>query len=103
MREEQERVERFIEEHDLAVSPAFRILDLVAEVGEIASESVKSSDYGAKDDGVSVSRSEIGDALFALLAVASRLDVDAEEAFAEALDKYRDRMSDSGSPGSDSP
>ncbi|MGA9400547.1 MAG: MazG nucleotide pyrophosphohydrolase domain-containing protein [Haladaptatus sp.] len=43
---------------------------------------------------------EIGDALFSLLAMANALDVDAGDALDEALEKYRDRIHESGSASS---
>jgi NTP pyrophosphatase (non-canonical NTP hydrolase) len=101
MKEEQERVEEFIEEKELEGTTAFRILDLMAEAGEIAADAAKSAEYGMKEEELEVKRDEIGDALFSLLAVASDLGIDAEKALDEALEKYESRISDSGSPGSD--
>ena len=43
---------------------------------------------------------EIGDALFSLLLVAESLEVDAGDALDEALEKYRTRMSETGSASS---
>ena len=97
---EQEQVEKFIEEHDLEGTTAFRILDLAAEVGEIASDATKSADYGLEEEELEVKRDEIGDALFSLLAVASDLEIDAGEALDDSLEKYRERISESGAPGS---
>jgi NTP pyrophosphatase (non-canonical NTP hydrolase) len=100
MHEHQKIVETFIEDHDLAVRPVFRILDVLAEAGEIAADAAKSADYGEREEDLRVARDEIGDALFSLLALASRLDMDAESALNEALEKYRTRATETGRPGS---
>ena len=42
----QDRVARFCEEYDLEGDPAYRVLDLAAEVGEIAGDAAKSAEYG---------------------------------------------------------
>ena len=43
--EEQQKVADFAEEHELQGEAVFRILDLAAEVGEIAADATKSTDY----------------------------------------------------------
>ncbi|WP_049998216.1 MazG nucleotide pyrophosphohydrolase domain-containing protein [Halococcus sediminicola] len=100
--EEQRAVAAFVEEYELNGEPAFRILDLAAEVGEIAADATDSTDYGAKPDELDVETDEIGDALFSLLAVADALDVDAGDALDEALEKYEARITETGSAGSGS-
>lgn len=98
---EQQRVVSFADRHDLDADPAFRILDLAAEVGEIAADAAKSSGYGDRPDELAVSNDEIGDALFSLLLVADSLDVDAGEALDEAIAKYERRLGETGSASSD--
>jgi NTP pyrophosphatase (non-canonical NTP hydrolase) len=100
VKDAQECVENFIDENNLEGTTAFRILDLMAEAGEIAADAAKSADYGMSEKDLEVKRDEIGDALFSLLAVASDLDINAEAALEEALEKYESRISNSGSPGS---
>ncbi|MFB6242319.1 MAG: MazG nucleotide pyrophosphohydrolase domain-containing protein [Candidatus Nanosalina sp.] len=100
MRDAQERVENFIEKNKLEGTTAFRILDLLAETGEIAADAAKSADYGMSEEDLEVKSDEIGDALFSLLAVASDLGIDAEKVLNKSLEKYESRISDSGSPGS---
>lgn len=97
---EQEQVAAFLDEHDLDGTAAFRVLDLAAEVGEIAADAAKSAEYGTAPDQLSVAEDEIGDALFSLLAVCEALDIDAGAALATAMDKYRDRFADTGQVGS---
>ena len=98
--DEQRAVAAFVEEHDLAADPAYRILDLSSEVGEIAKDAAASTEYGDRPGELSVASDELGDALFALLALADALDVDAGEALDEALAKYERRLDDRGDAGS---
>jgi NTP pyrophosphatase (non-canonical NTP hydrolase) len=96
----QDRVAAFVDEHDMDADPAYRVLDLAAEVGEIAADAAKSSEYGAAPEELTVSEDELGDAVFALLATADALDIDAEEALETSLAKYERRLDGSGSAGS---
>jgi NTP pyrophosphatase (non-canonical NTP hydrolase) len=97
---EQEQVAEFLEANDLDGDPAYRILDLASEIGEIAKDAANSTNYGASPEDLDVKSDELGDALFALLAVAESLDVDAGAALDEALEKYRARIEETGDPGS---
>ncbi len=98
--DEQDRVAAFLAEHDMESPLAYRVLDLESEVGEIAKELTTSTGYGARPDAAAVATDEIGDALFALLAVADAADVDAGEALDVALAKYERRIDESGDAGS---
>ena len=98
--DEQARVAAFLATHDLDAAPAYRLLDLASEVGELAKDANESSGYGTEPEAVSVSADEIGDALFALLALAESVDVDAGDALDGALAKYERRIESSGGPGS---
>jgi NTP pyrophosphatase (non-canonical NTP hydrolase) len=100
--DEQERVARFLDEHDLHGDPAYRVLDLAAEVGEVAADAAKSAEYGAAPDELDVNEDELGDALFSLLAAAEALDIDAGEALDTALAKYERRLDETGRAGSGS-
>ncbi|MFT4881247.1 MAG: hypothetical protein ACI9CA_001138 [Natronomonas sp.] len=42
----QQRVAAFVAEHDLETPPAYRLLDLVSEVGELGAEVTESTGYG---------------------------------------------------------
>jgi NTP pyrophosphatase (non-canonical NTP hydrolase) len=98
--DEQERVAEFLAEIDAEADPAYRILDLAAEVGEIAADATKSTGWGADPGAVEVGTDELGDALFALLATAEALEVDAGEALEASLSKYRRRIEETGSASS---
>ncbi|WP_423743171.1 MazG nucleotide pyrophosphohydrolase domain-containing protein (plasmid) [Haladaptatus sp. SPP-AMP-3] len=98
--DEQEAVAAFVAEHDLESDPAYRILDLAAEVGEIAADVTKSTEWGDDPEALDVTEDELGDALFSLLAVANALDVDAGAALDDALEKYRRRIRETGTASS---
>lgn len=98
--DEQEAVTAFVAEHDLESDPAYRILDLAAEVGEIAADATKSTEWGDDPEALDVTEDELGDALFSLLAVANALDVDAGAALDDALEKYRRRIRETGTASS---
>ncbi|WP_254532418.1 MazG-like family protein [Natrinema gelatinilyticum] len=89
-----------MESYDLETPPAFRLLDLVSEVGELAKEANTSTEYGSSPADLELTSDELGDALFALLAVCEALEIDAPDALAEALEKYENRIEDSSTPGS---
>lgn len=96
----QDRVARVVAEHELAAPPAYRILDLASEVGEVAKEAAVASDYGEQPEGVEIAEDEVGDVLFALLALCDELDIDAEAALDTAITKYESRIDAGGDPGS---
>lgn len=96
----QEKVEKFIEEHDMEATTSFRLIDVVAEIGEIASDAAKSSKYGMEEENLEVKEDEVGDALFSLLSLASALDIDANKALEKSLDKYSTRIDETGDAGS---
>lgn len=98
--EQQDRVAAFVAANDLDCPPAYRLLDLAAEVGELAADANAASGYGAEPEALSVERDELGDALFALLALADDLEIDAGAALEESLAKYEGRLDTTGSAGS---
>lgn len=97
---DQQKVAEFIDAHDLETPPEFRLLDLVSELGEVAKNATESTDYGEDPSQLELESDEIGDVLFALLAVSDALDIDASEALDESLDKYGARLEVKDSPGS---
>jgi len=97
---EQREVASFLDEHDLHAEPAYRLLDLAAEVGEVAADAAKSSEYGEAPEELAVTDGELGDALFALLALADELGMDAGDALAGSMAKYEERVEETGNAGS---
>jgi NTP pyrophosphatase (non-canonical NTP hydrolase) len=98
--DDQQKVAAFVRDHDMEAPPAYRLLDLVSELGEVAKEGVESTEYGDSPADVDVAPDEIGDTLFALLALAEGLDVDASAALDESLAKYEDRLAEDGTAAS---
>lgn len=101
--DEQRQVASFIDSHDLEAPAAIRLLDLVSEVGELAKDAVESTAYGAEAAEPTVTEEELGDAVFALLAVAEQQDIDAGTALQTAIEKYEGRIEQTADPSSDRP
>lgn len=97
---DQDRVATFVDRHGLEAPPAYRLLDLTSEVGELAKDAAESTDYGSKPERIDVAEDEIGDVLFSTLALAESLGVDANDALDVALAKYEERMETGDDPSS---
>ncbi|OVE83331.1 MazG nucleotide pyrophosphohydrolase domain-containing protein [Natronolimnobius baerhuensis] len=100
MDDHQQRVADFIHTYDLETPPEYRLLDLVSEIGELAKDANTSTGYGSSPDALAIESDEIGDVLFALLALADDLEIDADAALEEALEKYEQRLDERDSAGS---
>jgi len=98
--DEQDEVASFIQEHEIESPPAYRLLDLVSELGEVSKDVAESTDYGDSPEELSIKSDEIGDVLFSLLALAEAIEINADEALDEALEKYEKRITDSGTASS---
>ncbi|MEF8880217.1 MAG: MazG nucleotide pyrophosphohydrolase domain-containing protein [Candidatus Nanohaloarchaea archaeon] len=101
MREFQRKAVTFAKENNLDAPTEFRALDFISEAGEIIKDITKSADYGEKPGDISLKKDEIGDLLFSLFLLAEDLDIDAEEAFEQAMQKYEKRIDEKGDPGSE--
>lgn len=96
-----EDVRTFNREHDLELDPEHRVLDLVAETGELSKAVLKATDYGdAPAERTEELTDEFGDVYYCLLSLADELEVDSEAALAASLRKYRERADADGSVGS---
>jgi NTP pyrophosphatase (non-canonical NTP hydrolase) len=97
MLNEQKVVAEFCKRHNLSGSAEIRLLDTLSELGEVAKEILKSTNYGAsafeQRDEI---KSELGDLFFSLLTLANELDVPLDEALTEALAKYERRLKKGG-------
>lgn len=101
MKELQQKVRGFCKEHNLESPPEHRVLDTMSELGEVAKEVLKMSDYGRKQIETNENiESELGDVLYSLVTIANYFDVDLEEALNMALEKYEKRL-EKGSAGSE--
>ena len=91
----------FARTHGLLRDPATHVLDLSSEVGEVAKALLEATDYGRRPPrpGPALT-AELGDALYALLALAEACDVDAGLALHDALVKYERRLARKGSASS---
>jgi NTP pyrophosphatase (non-canonical NTP hydrolase) len=98
--DDQDRVAAFLADHDLEAPPAYRLLDLASELGEVAKELNESTAYGGDPGAAAVAEDELGDTLFALLALCAELDVDAGDALDTALEKYESRLDGAETPAS---
>jgi NTP pyrophosphatase (non-canonical NTP hydrolase) len=96
-----DEVRAFNSEHDLELSPEHRVLDLVAETGELSKEVLKASEYGdAEAEATPELVDEFGDVYYCLLSLADELGVDPDEALASSIEKYRERADGDGDVGS---
>ncbi len=97
----QQKVAKFVQENNLEIDLAYRLLDLVSELGEVAKEVLKSTNYGRtefnSDDKFA---DELGDLLFALSCIANTANLDLEEIVDKTLAKYQNRIDRGGAPDS---
>ncbi len=101
MKELQNQVEHFIQQHELQTTAECFALDIVSEIGEVAKEILRASNYGRKTpESRNKVASELGDLLYSLIALANHLEVDLENQLHKTLDKYRRRIAQGGTPDS---
>lgn len=97
----QTKVRSFAAEHRLGSSVEVRLLDAMSELGEVAKDILRASDYGKRPFTPSAAlRDELGDVFFSLLCMANDTGVDVQHAVEAALAKYERRIRTSGSAGS---
>ena len=97
----QQQIAEFVIKHQIETTPAARTLDLMSEVGEVAKEVLKGSNYGKHDFHPTPNwESELADALFSLICLANRTDVNLDAALDGVLAKYRQRLIERGDAGS---
>ncbi len=97
----QQTVATFVADHQLQTGVEARLLDLISEIGELAKENLKSSQYGRQPFApTSDWAAELGDVAFSLICLANTTNVDLNDALNAALEKYRQRLSQTGDAGS---
>jgi NTP pyrophosphatase (non-canonical NTP hydrolase) len=70
-----------------------RILDITSELGELAKEYLKVTNYGTKPFKYNINfELEFGDVFYSIFSLASELNIDAEKALDRSLEKYRSRI-----------
>jgi len=101
MRRLQKEVSQFSQENNMLAPIEHRVLDAVSELGEVAKEILKMTDYGKKPlEYNSDIKGELGDVFYSLIGIANHFDIDLEEALNQALEKYKKRLK-KGSAGSE--
>lgn len=94
-------VAQFIKQHNLEIQLGDRMLDLTSEVGELAKEILKSTDYGCQNFAPTDAwADELGDVFFSLICLANMTNIDLLDALNGALSKYQSRLRDKGDVGS---
>jgi NTP pyrophosphatase (non-canonical NTP hydrolase) len=84
---------QFQEEYGFKLTPELACLDLVAEVGELAKEVLLRTDYGTHPPANPPNlEAELGDACYALAALANGLGMDLDAALAGRLAAYSVRF-----------
>jgi NTP pyrophosphatase (non-canonical NTP hydrolase) len=102
MKKIQAKVKRFCKKYNLESPPEHRVLDTMSELGEVAKEILRMSDYGRKPIKYREEiKYELGDLFYSLITIANFFNIDLEEALNLALQKYKKRLK-KGSPGSES-
>ncbi|MBU4000492.1 MazG-like family protein [Patescibacteria group bacterium] len=100
MKKIQEKIKQFCEENKMESPAEHRVLDTMSELGEVAKEILKMSDYGRKPlEYRKELKSELGDVLYSLITLANTFDIDLEDALNQVLEKYKKRLK-KGSAGS---
>ena len=93
MKNLQKKVGEFCKKHGLESPPEHRALDAMSELGEVAKEILKMSEYGRKPLKMREEiKSELGDLLYSVITIANCFDVDLEEALNRVLEKYEKRL-----------
>lgn len=101
MLELQRKVSEFVRENNLDARFEARYLDLISEIGELAKEHLKNTNYGKNAGTVTESLMlEFGDVMFSFICLANSTGIDLEHALKNALNKYKDRIDKSGTAGS---
>lgn len=101
MKELQEKIKKFCEENNMNSPTEHRALDVMFELGEVAKEILKMSDYGRGPVKLKEEiKLELGDVFYSLITLANNLNIDLEEALRIAIKKYENRLKN-GSAGSE--
>lgn len=98
----QKSVAEFVKKHNLETSVEARLIDMFSEIGELAKEILKGSDYGQVPfTQTQAWEEELADAFFSLLCLANSTDVNLETALEDVLAKYEARLEEKGDAGSE--
>ncbi len=101
MNEFQNIVKDFVEKNKLEMTIEHNFLDLSSELGELAKEILKLRHMGVNDaESQRKMILEFGDVFYSLVNIANQMGIDLERALNFSLEKYEDRIKETGSPGS---
>jgi len=93
----QKKVSDFTKKYHLTHSNEITALDLVSEIGEVAKEILKSTDYGQNPPQKREElEKEIGDAFYSLINLANANEIDLEKTLNLVLAKYEKRLQKGG-------
>lgn len=100
----QNKVKEFNESrkcHEKPMPVYARLLDIESELGELAKEYLKSSNYGTKQFEMSDDfKEEFGDVVYAMLSLSNEMGINSEECLDMVLNKLKSRMENKNSFGS---
>lgn len=92
----QKTVENFNKEkncHEKPMPISARLLDLESELGELAKEYLKPTNYGTSDFVLTEDfKLELGDVLYSIFSLAIESGADAKECLEKVIEKYRKRI-----------
>lgn len=98
----QQQASNFSQDRNLAHTAGVYVLDLISELGEVAKEILRATNYGEHETFETTSdlEGELGDVLYSLCMLATTLNVDLDEALSATLHKYEVRWQEKGHMGS---
>lgn len=100
MKDLQRKIKEFCQKYKLESPPEHQLLDTYSELGEVAKEVLKMTNYGREGFEMrNEVKEEMGDVLYSLITLANSLDIDLENQLDKVLQKYQKRM-EKGSPDS---
>ena len=97
MKKIQNKIKEFCKQNNLENAIETRVLDTVSELGEVAKEVLKMSNYGKEKPKY---KEELGDLFYSVITIANTYDIDLEDALNQAIEKYKRRLT-KGSAGSE--
>ena len=101
MKKLQQKVQQFNQKNMMLAPIEHRVLDTVSELGEVAKEILKMTDYGKKSLVYNSDiKGELGDVFYSLIGIANHFDINLEEALNQTLKKYNSRL-EKGNAGSE--
>lgn len=98
----QKKIKEFMDKNGMNNPIEYRMLDLFDEIGEVAKEISKMSEYGTKEPKFREEIiAELGDSFYSLITVANYYNVDLLEALDIVIKKYEKRIKKKGHASSD--